>query len=301
MFQLDKTRGAFALLGAAFLYASFGVLIREMSKAFGDSAQAAVRFALAAVFLVAINVLMRKRLRVPRHHLFRIVAYSVSFTLTALLFTFAVTTTTLANSVFLLYAGSLCASFVLGTLFFKEHVTMSKVAALVVALLGLGMYSGPLTALSLGVLAALVSGLLDGITNGLRKSLQGIDRNTVLMYQNACGALLALVVTLFVPEPAIRHLSVEPLLATLLFAVLILFLGNLLLYGFQHFDVNVGAVILATELFFATIFGYVFFHEAPAPHEIAGGLLIFIASIMTVVERRHLRRILRWGREDELA
>jgi len=62
-----------------------------------------------------------------------------------------------------------------------------------------------------------------------------------------------------------------------------LFLSNLLLFGFQHFDVNVGTVILATELFFATIFAFLLYHETPVPNEVVGGCLIFAASIVASV------------------
>jgi len=72
--------------------------------------------------------------------------------------------------------------------------------------------------------------------------------------------------------------------AGLVFALLQISLGNLLLYGFQHFDVNVGTVILATELFFASLIGLIFFREIPSTHEIIGGCFIFVASILSAVD-----------------
>jgi drug/metabolite transporter (DMT)-like permease len=89
---------------------------------------------------------------------------------------------------------------------------------------------------------------------------------------------------------------VMPIVATVVFAILQVFLGNFLLFGFQHFDVNIGTVILATELFFAVVIGFVFFQEVPAPNELFGGVLIFIASIIASVDFKELL-----GRKKKLA
>lgn len=85
-------------------------------------------------------------------------------------------------------------------------------------------------------------------------------------------------------------MSFWPIVAGLIFAALLVGLGNLLLYGFQHFDVNVGTVILATELFFASLFGWVFFREVAAPNELIGGAVIFLASILSAVDLSALKK-----------
>ena len=133
-------------------------------------------------------------------------------------------------------------------------------------------------------MTAVLSGVLDGVSNSIRKTLGGIDRNSILLYQYAFGAVFTLLVLAVAPQDSIRTVSFLPILAGLAFAALLVGLGNLLLYGFQHFDVNVGTVILATELFFASLLGWVFFHEVPASNEIIGGLVIFLASILSAVE-----------------
>jgi drug/metabolite transporter (DMT)-like permease len=288
-----NTKGAAALLGAAFTYACFGLLIREMAKMFGNNAQVAFRFVLAFVFLGIFSLLVKRPTKLTGKTLLKVAFLGVAFCGVVILFTISANLTKLGNAVFLLYAGSIVTSLLIGTLMLKEKLTVTKVVAIVLALIGLSMYSSSLLALSLGVVTAILSGVLDGVSNSIRKTLRGIDRNSILLYQYAFGAVSALLVLAIAPQDSIRVVSIVPVIAGLVFAGAIIGLGNLLLYGFQHFDVNVGTVILATELFFASLIGWVFFREVPAPNEIMGGAVIFLASILSAVDMPALMRRLK--------
>lgn len=284
MKKLAQFEGASALLGAAFIYGTFGLLIREMSKMMGDAMQVAVRFILAAALIVVVNLLMRKKFRLSQVSTVKAILLGVSFAVVVLLFTISVNSTKIANSVFLLYAGSIFSSFLIGTFLLKEKVGPAKIVAIVITLVGLSMYSGAFLAASLGIVTGFASGLLDGVSNALRKSLKTVDRNVAVMYQYGVGSLVGVFAVLLAGDFAFGPVSLLPVLATAVFVVLMLFLSNLLLFGFQHFDVNIGTVILATELFFAAIFGYIFLQESPTVQEMIGGILIFIASIIAAVD-----------------
>ncbi len=293
MTHTTSTKGALALLSAALLYACFGLFIREMAHMFGNNAQVAFRFVFAFIFLAAIAVFIKRPVRLAGRTLAKAAFLGLAFCGVVLLFTVAVNLTTLGNAVFLVYGGSIITSLVVGTLVLKEKLTATKLLAIGLALAGLAMYSSALLSLSLGVVAAVGSGLLDGLSNSIRKTLAGVDRNSILLYQYAFGTVMALAVLAIWPQDAIRTISLGPIIAGLIFAGSLIGLGNLLLYGFQHFDVNVGTVILATELFFATLVGLIFFGEIPAPHELIGGFIIFAASILSAVDLKALLRIRR--------
>jgi drug/metabolite transporter (DMT)-like permease len=284
MHTTTNMKGASALLGAAIIYASFGILVREMAVMFGDGAQVAFRFAVAGVLLGLWAIIFKRSVTLPKPALMKAALLGLAFTLVVWLFTVSVNLTTIANSVFLLYAGSIISSLVIGTFVLKEKLTPIKITAIALALLGLGMYSAALLSLSLGIVAAVLSGMLDGVANGLRKSLRGVNRNAVLLYQFAFCAVFSLILLLILPEPDIKIVSLWPVLVGIVFALLQIGLGNLLLYGFQHFDVNVGTIILATELLFASLLGWFLYQEVPASNEIIGGLFIFMASILSAVD-----------------
>lgn len=283
-----RVRGASALFASAFIYSTFGILIRQMALMFGDSAQTAFRFGVAFIILLVFYRIRKQSLTLSKSAMVKASLLGIIFGCVVLLFTVSVNNTKIANSVFLLYAGSIISSLVIGTVWLKERLTPIKILAILVAFVGLYMYSNAILILSLGIVTGLISGVLDGAANALRKTLRGQNRNAVLSYQFAFSALFAALVLLFSGEAAVKEILPVSLLAGILFALLQIGLGNLLLYGFQHFDVNAGTVILASELFFASILGFLLFQEVPATKEFMGGGLIFLASVLSTIDVKKL-------------
>lgn len=273
-------RGAEALFGAAFLYAMTGILVREVAPMWGNDAQVAARYGLVLAFLTLYGLIGRNRFRVPRPKLPAAISLSLLFALVVLFFTAAVEKTTVANSLFTYYAANMIVSFVLGTLILHEKIPVSKAIALILALAGLSVYSGALLAGSLGLIYGVASGICDGVANVFRKQLIKVDRNAVLWLQYLIGTAFTVVVTLSSGQQILRHASVRGGILTVVFAGFLVGGSYLMLYGFQHFDVNVGTVIMSTELVFASVVAYLLFNELPATHELAGGGLIFAASIV---------------------
>lgn len=280
----NRARGGLALFTASTIYATFGPLIRVLSEMFGDYMQVAARMGLAFVFLllVAVTFKLIKKLSVKQ------IGYAVLLGVISIgivaSFTIAVIEVKIATAVFLLYAASMTSSLVLGTVFFKESLGLQKVIALVLAFAGLWMFGDILIALSFGVLAALFSGFCEGLGNVVRKKLKGVDKTTVLLYQFFVSAVGALLLAIIFAEPLVKEVSTGPIIALIVFALLQLGLNNLLLFGFQHFDVNIGTVILSLELFFAAVLGFLIFGETLSANELLGGAAIFAASIVSAWE-----------------
>ena len=253
----EKFKGASALFGAALIYALFGLLIREMAKMYGDYSQVAVRFVLAFVLIFILNRFFKKTTKLARSELIKSIILGLIFAFAVVFFTISITQTKIANTVFLLYAMGMITSLLIGTALLKEKLTSQKILAIVIALVGLAMYSNVILVLNVGIITGILSGFFDGVSNSIRKTLKGADRNNVLQWQFFASAFLASTVTLFASEPIIKDVGILPIIVTVIFVLLQIKLGDLLLYGFQHFDVNTGTIILATELFFASLIGAV--------------------------------------------
>ena len=84
----------------------------------------------------------------------------------------------------------------------------------------------------------------------------------------------------------LKEVTAEGISSTIAFSILLIFAANLLLYGYKHFDVNMGSVISSTELVFATLLAYLFFKEIPSGTELLGGVLIFVASIIAALDSK---------------
>jgi len=124
----------------------------------------------------------------------------------------------------------------------------------------------------------------EGVGNVIRKKLKDADRVTVTLVQFLVITITAFILVGMAGESAIREVSWLPIVALIAFSTLQLALNNLLLFGFQNFDVNIGTVILSLEIFIAAIFGFLIFGETLSTAEIAGGVVIFTASVVSAWE-----------------
>ncbi|MFZ1720635.1 MAG: DMT family transporter [Candidatus Moraniibacteriota bacterium] len=275
-------RGVAALFSCSILYACFGPLIRILSEMFATYAQVTARMGLAFIFLFTFSLFARKIKRISNKQILKAIILGFVSTSILVFFTIAITHIKIASTIFLLYAANMTLSFLVGTLLFKETLGIQKIIALTLAFVGLYIFMSADMALGLsfGALSAVLAGISEGVGNGIRKKLNGADKITVNIIQFFVITLCSSFLILFSSEGALHAVSLRAVIALIIFAILQLLLNHLLLYGFQNFDVNIGAVILSLELFFAAILGFVFFSESLTVTEMVGGAIIFIASVV---------------------
>lgn len=273
--------GSEALFAAAFLFAVTNVLVREMARMWGDQAQVAVRFALVWLILVVFANFKSKKASISRSKTLPAVLYSVFAAVSILFFTLSVQMTTIANTLFTSNATELFVAFLLGTILLKEKLTIRKLIAIGLALAGLALYSDSILVGSAGIIFGLLGGATTALCNLLAKKLKGVDLGAIMRMQFGLGAIFMIVLTLlFSPNDIIRTVSIEGIASTILFALILITATRLVLYGFQHSDINIASVILSSQLAFGALLGFFVYQEILAAHEIASGLLILCAAII---------------------
>ena len=248
----------------------------------GDQAQVSVRFALVWLILVVFARLRSgERQVIPRSKTLKAIAYSVFAAISILFFTLSVQMTSIANTLFTSNATELFVAFLLGTLLLKEKLTIRKLLAIVLALVGLAFYSDSILVGSAGIIFGLLGGAFTALCNLLAKKLKGVDLSAIMRMQFGIGTLLMIVLTfIFSPNDILRTVSIEGSLATILFALILIAATRLVLYGFQHSDINIASVILSSQLAFGALLGFFVYKEVLASHEIISGLLILAAAII---------------------
>ena len=274
--------GSEALLGVAILFALTNVLVREMSTMWGDQAQVAARFILVWVLLVIFaNLSKGKKTTIPRSKKKYAVAYSILAATAILFFTLSLQNTSIANTLFTSNATELFVAFLAGSFLLKEKITPRKLIAIGLALVGLILYSDSLLVGSIGIVFGLLGGATTALCNVLAKKLKGVDLGAIMRMQFGLGAAFMIVLTLiFSPNDIIRTVSVEGIVVTILFALLLIVATRLVLYGFQHSDINVATVILSSQLAFGALLGFFLYQEVLSSHEIISGVLILSAAII---------------------
>lgn len=274
--------GSEALLGAAILFAFTNVLVREVSSMWGDQAQVAARFALVWVILVVFAKLSKgKKTAIPRAKMKYAVAYSILAATAILFFTLSIQNTSMANTLFTSNATELFIAFLLGSFLLREKITSRKIIAIGLALVGLILYSDSILVGSIGIIFGLLGGATTALCNVLAKKLKGVDLGATMRMQFGLGAVFMVVLTLiFSPHDIVRTVSIEGIVATIVFAFVLIVATRLVLYGFQHSDVNVATVILSTQLAFGALLGFFLYQEVLSSNEIMSGALILCAAII---------------------
>lgn len=257
----------------------------------GDKAQVAVRFALVCIMLFAYGLIKKQSIKLSTNSKLYAVGLGIAFASVVLCFTASIQKTTIANAMFTFYAATMISSFLFGTILFKETVNKKKLAAIALALGGLSVYSDSLIAGSIGILLGVSAGISDGFANVFRKKLSGTDSIAVLKIQFLVGVIFNFALLLITKEQIIRTASFVGALNTIIFSIVILAAGFLVLYGFQNFDVNVGAVIMSSEIVVAVILAFIFYQEVPSAHELTGGLLILFASILSAFNEESFKKL----------
>lgn len=287
---LREVEGSAALVGVALLSASFGLITRYLGDVWSDEAQTVSRFGVAlALFWLA--WLMGKRVRL--HGRIRNIALAIGpiYLSTGLFFTYGVQRTTIANVLFMFFGGSIVFSFLLANFVLKESVSSQKLASIVLALVGIGMYSQAIFTVNLGVLAGLAGGLCDALATVARKKIVHEDRTAVLAYQYASGVAVMAIIMILAGGPYVRDLTLGAAILTIVYGVGLFGVGYLLMAGFKRVDANIGTVLVALEIVFAPLLAWLFLNEIPAGHELVGGLCIALAAVLSGVKYKKKKAI----------
>lgn len=278
---MNRIKGFIALVGAALILGSFGIWIRFLDRELGVFQQIILRNAIALGFGVVLIFALKKKFdikNVSKKHLF---LYTFAFPTSIVLFTLSILNTQVTTAIFGLYVASLVFSLVAGVLVFAEKITPQKIAALVLVFVALAVYNWPLSIeklTSVGFVFALGAGFAEGLANGFRKYLGGKLDKTFLIAIQAIGALiLGLILTTAAGELSLPVISASTWVVLFIFGALLIAMTYLTLVGFSNFDLNLGTIVISSELFFGSLFAAIFFSEIPTFTQILGGLLIVAA------------------------
>lgn len=177
----------------------------------------------------------------------------------------------------------------LGILLFHERVSKARAATILLAFLG----ASTVVVNSLSDLADINMGAVWSLVSGILFSLQFVTRKwhsnklndqeltvAIIAAGFAMNYLLSLVLyhRFFVPTAQLDVQFILILLVAGCLGVANIFLIN---YGFKRVSAVIAGNILALELVFGMLFGFVIYHELLSLREIIGGLIILGAVIMT--------------------
>lgn len=92
--------------------------------------------------------------------------------------------------------------------------------------------------------------------------------------------IISLALMFYTRTLTIPQISPFILFIGLIFGFFLMLNNYFMLIGFYNFDLNLGTIILSSELVFASIFGYLFYKEIPTFNELIGCSLITFSIII---------------------
>ncbi len=284
----DKYKGFLALLVCSVIFASFSIWVRLLGRDLLPYQQIGFRNGIALVISLMTMIFFKQSFRsISKVSLWWLTAYTVTFPIAVVLYTLSVLQTKIITTIFGLYLGSLVTSLVIGIFFFKEKITQGKVLSLGLVVTGLVVYIYPFDSnfFSIGIGLALLSGVFDALANSFRKFLAGkIDRFVLVALQMIGGLVVAIGLMSLYGQLTLPVLSPLSWIVGGIFGLSLVVISLLTLIGFSKFDLNLGTIVLSSELFFASIFGLLIFGEKATITELVGGTLILIATALANLE-----------------
>lgn len=291
---MNRQKGFWSLLITAAILGTFGLWIRELDKYFSEFGQVVARSLAATVIILLIIIIKRVKLNVPKDKVKYLAGFTIAFPLSIICFTYAATSIKVTKALFMLYVGSMISTYLWGRFAFGEKVTRSKIISIILLLVGLTVFVYPFSAdtLSTGTVLGILAGLLEGTAHAFRKYLRDVQKETIVLFQSLSGALVGLLLLLASGQVFATEWTGRGIAVSVLFGFLLVMIGYLLVIGFGNYDVNVGTIILASELFFALVINFIFLSEEPTLTEAIGGAIIFLGAIYNNIGRKNSEKII---------
>lgn len=285
---MQDKKGFIALLLNAIILGTYGTWVRIFQHSLSGYQQVTARSIISCALAVIIFLFLRGSWKINKSHTKHLALYLFCFALSTILFTLAALQTTIALSVFGLYIGSILTAFILGAIFFKEKLSLLRIASICFVLFALAAFTYPfsLQFLNAGFFIGIASGIFDGVGNAFKKYFAGkIERPLLIVLQLFSTLLVALFLTFTSHQSLFLNISVFIWVLMLVYGFCSITSSYLSLFGFQHFDLNLGTIITSSELFWAPVFAFLVFRETLTFYQFLGGILIAAAILIPYVKQ----------------
>jgi drug/metabolite transporter (DMT)-like permease len=286
---MNNSKGFLSLLCTGIIYSINDIIIRVLGNQLSGMQQVTYRSFIALVTIIIIQSPFTIFKNLKKIKVKFLLFYTVAFPIVFVLFNMSILTTKIADTVFAFFIGTVLISFVIDYCIIRIRITKIKIISAFLALFGIFCFSFPIshTGLNSGFILGLVSGFLySGINTGIKLMNKNIDKLTVVAVQMFGGVIVTGGILAVTKQTVFPQLTLQGSYLVLISSLLLLLATFLILVGFQNFDLNLGTIIISSELFFAPLFAYLLLHESLTFFEIAGGIFIGLAMILPQINRQ---------------
>ena len=290
-------RGYLMILLSATGFGSYGLWSRFIGPEFGIFTQGWVRSAIVLAILVPIAVYSKSFKKVAyndRKWIFVTVLFGIA---TQAPLYYAYNHMDIGTATLIFYAMFVITSYLVGRIFLGEKITHIKIAALILAFLGLFLiFSFSIAIFSvLAMLLAAINGIASGGEVATsKKSTQKFSSLQIGIYVWVGILLTHLPLALLVGEKQVPLTMNFVWFSMLGFALAGLISFWLVIEGYKYVDASIGGLIGLLEIVFGVMFGIIFFHEHLTVTIIFGGFLIALSGMLPdlfAIRAKYIKRV----------
>ena len=283
LFRGYKFKGYMAVFASALCFGSYGVWSKLLGGEFGIYSQGWVRSAIILLILIPLGLWTKAFRRIDRQD-WRLFIPTIVFTVfTIAPIFYAFNHLSLGTATLIFYGLFLLTTYLIGWIVMRERMTVIKLIAFGLAIVGLFITFG----LSLAVFSvlALFLAALNGVASGGEVAFSKLVTEKYSTIQVTAMSWASVMVTHFImaivtQEPFVPLSLNNAWIGMLAFAVLALAGFWLVVEGFKYIDASIGGLIGLTEIIFSIGFGLVLFHQPLTSSIIIGGVFILMAGIL---------------------
>ena len=276
-----------SLLMTGFLYGLFAILVRTVGFEFPIFFQMWTRNIIGTLILLAFIVFGHDWIKVRKQDYIWLVLRTIAGIFAYITSYIAFFYIQIGTAYFAYYCGSVFGGYLIGKFLFKEKITLIKIIALILSIIGLFfIYSFNLeTNKSIYILIALSSGLVASVWDIFSKKISHIYSATQLNFIDfGLFFVFTFIISITLKETWVMPELSTPWVVNAIFGVIYVICGQLIIYGFKYLDAQIGSLVMLMDAVFGIILGYLIYRETLSLMTLLGGILIFTATILPIVK-----------------
>ncbi len=292
----NTIKGTSLILISALMYGLYGLFAKYLEH-YDILFQTYVRCLFVGGILAVYGLYTHKLKRIQRAdwYWFCVIFAFTSFSIAPIMYSFRFLT--LGTSSFIFYASLTIFSYVFGFLFFKEKMSIVKIASLFFAIIGMFLV------FSLNITYQLLFPALMAVLNGLASSGEVVFSKKISeKYSSVQITMLVFFIiaashfllSLYLGERQDLAL-VTTSLPTLLMFVFAAIIGMVaVVEGYKYVEPSIGSLIGLMEIVFSAVIGIIVFHESMTFTSALGGVCIIFAagipSLSKILREKYAKR-----------
>lgn len=273
--------GASLIVLSSLVYASYGVWITYMGNGFGSFLQAAIRAFLVVLLLLPVAIWRKELVRVRWHKdMWWLLGLAFSSALIAGPLYYAVLQIGIGLATGVAYAGIVLGSFFFGRVIGGEKYTKDKWLATILGLSGICLVFIPHSTshITLGIIAALISGLGSGLNLVVNKYIKySASQTAILTWSSTIIVCLPIALLLSQHVPPLNNHHWYFLMIYTLASVVA---SYALIYGVKLIEAGAASILGLLEIVFGILYGLLIFSQKINSLSLCGlGIILIAAAI----------------------